>query len=829
MTVFSKDAAKAGVLFFMSLATYHKKRDFNRTPEPAGRGRRKPARQLRFVIQKHDASRLHYDFRLELDGVLKSWAVPKGPSLDPDHKSLAVAVEDHPVDYGDFEGVIPEGEYGGGTVLLWDTGTWEPLHDPAAGLKNGKLHFVLRGKKLHGEWSLVRMHGKAGDDGKNWLLIKIRDEFADAGNAILADAPKSVKSSRSLEQIAGERDRVWSSDAKSAGALTGAVQSKFPGSFSPQLAVLAEAPPAGQQWLHEIKYDGYRLQSRLRDGKVQLITRNGKDWTAKFPGIAKALAKLKADSAILDGEVVVLDAKGRSDFQSLQQVLKEKTSAEPVLYAFDLLYCDGFDLRESPLIERKELLEEILKRSDLHGRIHYSEHVQEDGAAVVEKACQLDLEGVVSKQIDAPYVSRRDASWVKSKCGHRQELVIIGHTDPRGARVGFGSLLLGYHDDKNRLVYAGRVGTGFDEKMLKKTLSRLHALGVDKPPTDIPPPARERHAAHWVKPQLVAEIRFTGWTRDGLLRHPVFVAFRSDKPAKQIVRETPAIRLTHPDKILFPDCGTTKQDLADYYQVAAQWMLPLVLDRPLALVRCPDGLASKCFFQRNWSKMLPEPIDKIDVGEGKKHEFHITAHDLPAILAMVQMSVLEIHTWGCRDENVERPDQLIFDLDPGADVEWKTVIKAARQVKGTLEKLGLPTFVKTSGGKGLHITVPIQPTVDWDSAKAFTSTIAHSLAEDSDLFVANMRKDLRGGKVYVDFNRNGRSATAAAPYSTRARPGAPIAMPISWDELGKLKSADQFKVATVQRYLRKRKSDPWADFEKARVDLFQIIGRNTKT
>jgi bifunctional non-homologous end joining protein LigD len=851
----------------VSLATYQKKRQFNRTPEPRGRVIHKSGKTLRFVIQKHDASRLHYDFRLELGGVLKSWAVPNGPSLDPGRKVLAVQVEDHPIDYGDFEGVIPKGQYGGGTVLLWDKGTWQPLDDPVAGLKNGKLHFVLNGKKLHGAWALVRMGGRAGGDGKNWLLMKSKDEYASAERDILASAPKSVKTTRTLEQIADARDDVWNSNSKGSAPIAGAVKSSWPGQFSPQLAVLAEAPPSGDQWLHEIKFDGYRILARIKAGKVQLMTRNAKDWTQKFPNIARALSRLKVDSAIVDGEVVVQDKQGRSDFQALQAMLKNKESVEPVFFAFDLPFCDGLDLRRAKLLDRKEKLKSILEKSDLAPRVFFGDHVRGGGDAVIHKACGMGLEGIVSKRIDAQYVSRRDATWLKSKCGQRQEFVVIGYTDPQGSRTGFGSLLLGYHDGNKKLVYGGRVGTGFDERLLGSTFKQLKQLQQSDPPTDIPPPRREQRDAHWVEPKLVAEIGFTAWTRDGVLRHPVFVAFRSDKPASQIVRELPmrrqkvkqinsfggrkspapapadsgrralaksalkagddslaGVTLTHPQRVLYPDSGTTKRDLADYYASVQQWMLPHVVGRPLALVRCPGGVASKCFFQRNWTDTLPPAIGRVDVGQGKK-EFHVTVSDLAGVISLTQMSVLEIHTWNCRSDDVERPDQLVFDLDPGPDLPWKRVIEGARLLYRTLESLRLPMFLKTSGGKGLHITIPIEPTIDWDSAKSFCETIAKSLAQKNDLFVANMRKDLRGGKIYLDYNRNGRSATAVAPYSTRARAGAPISMPISWDELGRLESANHFTVETAGRYLDRRKADPWRSFERSRVDLRKLVSK----
>jgi bifunctional non-homologous end joining protein LigD len=524
----------------MTLATYRKKRQFNKTPEP--RGQKVPSTSshpLIFVIQKHAATRLHYDFRLELDGVLKSWAVPKGPSLDPARKVLAVQVEDHPLDYANFEGIIPKGQYGGGTVLLWDRGTWEPLGDPHEGLAAGKLHFILHGKKLHGEWALLRMHGKTWEGEKNWLLMKIKDADADPHADVTKDEPKSVESSRTIEQIAEAPRGVWSSQNEEMSSIPGAVKAPWPKWFSPELALLVESPPAGDEWLHEIKFDGYRIMARIKSGKVQLMTRHGKDWTSKFPSLAKALLNLKADWCILDGEAVILDDKGRSDFQALQESLKNPATANPVYYVFDLPYCGGFDLRASPLIKRKKELQKILKAADLKPRIVFSEHVIGSGEKLIEKACTLGLEGVVSKRVDSPYVSRRDASWVKSKCGMRQEFVIVGYSDPQGSRKGFGSLLLGYHDKKNGLQFAGRVGTGFNDQMLSKTEKQLRGLQTDSLPLESPPPARERRGAHWIKPELVAEVKFTGWTRDGMLRHPVFVAFRTDKPASEVVRETP--------------------------------------------------------------------------------------------------------------------------------------------------------------------------------------------------------------------------------------------------------------------------------------------------
>jgi bifunctional non-homologous end joining protein LigD len=845
----------------MPLQTYRQKRNFSLTPEPKGAPRAKHKSGLQFVIQKHDASRLHYDFRLELDGTLKSWAVPKGPSLDPARKALAVQVEDHPLEYGNFEGVIPEGQYGGGTVLVWDRGTWEPVGNPRDGFAAGKLHFVLHGQKLKGEWALVRMHGGTGGDGKNWLLMKVADQYASKTRDILNDAA-SVKSKRSMNQIAGDRDDVWSGEAKQTSKLSGAARSAMPEKLSPQLAVLAEHPPQGDQWIHEIKFDGYRLVCFIKAAKVTLLTRNGLDWTHRFPEIAKALARLKVDSAIIDGEAVVLDKEGRSDFQALQAMFKGKSEATAVLYAFDLPFCDGLDLREAPLLQRKKRLEELLGNGDLAPRVNFSDHVKGSGDKVISKACRMGLEGIISKRADAPYVSRRDPSWLKSKCGNRQEFVIIGYTDPEGSRQGFGSLLLGYHDEKKRLVYGGRVGTGFGDQQLRRLHGQLQEIGQDAPPTDIAPPRREQRHAHWVHPTLVAEVRFTGWTRDGVLRHPAFIALRSDKPAAQIVREKPlqprklaalsanqshrhptaknggrpsapknvdqakqfaGVNLSHPDKQLYPDVAVTKRDLAEYYQAVSEWMLPRVVDRPLALVRCPNGQAGKCFFQRNWNETMPSAVGKVDVGKAQTKEQHVAIRDLAGVISLVQIGVLEIHTWNCRGDDIERPDQLVFDLDPGPDLPWKRVIEAVQLLDRILRSLKLPTFLKTTGGKGFHVTIPIEPDVQWDAAKSFCQTIAQALVQKSNLFVANMRKDLRGGKVYIDYNRNDRTATAVAPYSTRARAGAAVSMPIAWRELGKMKSADQFTVKSSLAYLAKRRMDPWRDFEKSRVNIRRIL------
>jgi bifunctional non-homologous end joining protein LigD len=842
----------------MSLETYRKKRDFRLTPEPEGKARRPRKDGLAFVIQKHEASRLHYDFRLELEGALKSWAVPKGPSLDPTKKSLAVQVEDHPLDYGEFEGVIPKGQYGGGTVLLWDRGVWTPLNDPVEGHRSGKLHFRLEGQKLRGEWTLVRMHGASGDGGKNWLLIKSRDQFADPTRNIVEEARSSVRSGRTLDRIRDARDEVWSPEAQATARLERARRSAMPTALSPQLAVLADRPPEGDEWLHEVKYDGYRLVAFISNGKVRLRTRRGNDWTERFSAVAEALSQLKVDSAVIDGEVVVFDKSGRSDFQSLQAMLKDGARASPVFVAFDLPYCDGMDIRSARLDERKKRLDEILRRSGPGPRILYSDHIRGHGGRAVERACRMGLEGIISKRADAPYVSRREPTWLKSKCVQRQEFVIVGYTDPRGGRSVLGALLLAVHDDRGRLVYAGRVGTGFGESTLRDLRARLEAIPTDGPPAGLSPTPRAGRGSHWVEPTLVAEVRFTEWTRDGVLRNPTFIALRSDKPVSKIVRERPikpeatsrsrrsvarrdgpsgpfsasarpepsavaGVRLTHPEKVMYPSPKITKREIAEYYVAVQKWMLPFVAGRPLTLLRCPDGVSGKCFYQRNWNSTMPPAIGKVRVGGPEKQEEHVILYDARGLVALVQMGVLEIHCWNGTATDVEHPDQLIFDLDPGDGVPWKRIVEGARALKKLLDSLGLPSFIKTSGGKGFHVVVPIQPNIDWESAKSFTKTIAEDLSRGSDIFVANMRKELRRGKIYIDYNRNDHFATAVAPYSARSRAGAPVSMPIPWRELSRLESADQYDLHNAVRYCARRSADPWRDFERSRVNLRSLV------
>jgi bifunctional non-homologous end joining protein LigD len=853
----------------MGLAEYRRKRDFKKTPEPGANGKR--AKGNSFVIQKHHASRLHYDFRLELDGTLKSWAVPKGPSLNPSVKSLAVQVEDHPLDYASFEGTIPRGQYGGGTVMVWDRGTWEPEGDAEKDFKRGKLSFELHGEKLSGRWSLVRMGGRAGEGGKNWLLIKSDDDSANKRKNILTAEPNSVISGRDLKEIAAAKGSVWNSSRKKsksasekkaatkssrrrpsktavkAGSVLSAVKKPMPKDFRPQLATLGTSVPQGDDWLHEMKFDGYRLLAFIEKSKVRLATRNGNDWTHKFPTLAKAVAELNLDSAILDGEVVSLDEEGLPNFQQLQNLPKRRDDSELVIYFFDLPYYGGYSLTETPLVERKELLANILGTSK-HGTIRYSEHIEGQGGDVLENACQLKMEGVVSKLRDSRYVQSRSPSWIKSKCTKRQELVIAGFTRPTGSRVGFGALLLGYYKDR-KLVYAGRVGTGFNSASLKQLHGELKKLTRKASPFEETLSRSESRGVAWVEPKLVGEIEFTEWTDEGLLRHPSFQGLRQDKPAKQIVREVPkatkplqakadkmnrtsrikkssaddnaaiaGVTITHPDRVVYPEQGLTKLDLATYYEAVADWILPYIVGRPLTLVRCPQGRKKQCFYQKHLTDSMPGELQGVVIN--KDEEEYVVVNDLAGLISLVQMGVMEFHPWGAHADSFEEPDQIVFDLDPGPDVVWSEVIDAARLLHKELTKHKLKSFVRTSGGKGLHVVLPLKPGGTWEEVKGFARQMAMQLqASDPKRFIAVSTKAKRNKKIFIDYLRNSRGATSVASYSTRARAGAPVAMPLRWEELGKLKSADQYTVENAIRRLASLRKDPWEGFFRTRQRL----------
>ena len=865
----------------MSLAKYRQKRRFDRTPEPTGKpAQGRARREPKFVVQKHDATRLHYDFRLELDGVLKSWAVPKGPCLDPTVKRLAVQVEDHPLEYATFEGSIPEGQYGAGEVIVWDRGTWQPPADTAAGLRRGKLEFELEGEKLQGGWLLLRMAGPKSEGGKNWLLVKRRDKASQPLDKfdITTREPQSVKSGRRLEELRKPSPQANSHPSSRAPngkprtsrpkrSKSRARADPLPRSIDVQLATLADRPPEGKEWLHELKFDGYRLVARVGDGKAQLFTRNHLDWTHRYAPIAHLLAQLDVDSAILDGEVVVQLASGLTSFQALQNALRDKSSEQLVYYVFDLLYLNGHDLRSQPLLERKRLLQELLARAD--PQLQFSEHWEGNGSRFLRECCRRGLEGIVSKRGDRPYLAARTTDWLKIKCTLREELVIGGFTESEARHRDFGALLLGYFDGR-QLIYAGRVGTGFDAKLLAELRQRLNKLETDRSPFDTIPPRERTRGVRWVQPRLVAQIAFGGWTSAGILRHPSFQGLREDKRAadvswpeslplekpnstrsKPMKRTKPGaaprraksprqpaksagpadagelpVRLTNPDRILFPETGLTKRGLAEYYAQVAEWILPHLAGRPLSMLRCPEGREGACFFQKHAAAGTPDALRRIEIQEKEEVETYLIADDLPGLLSLAQMSILEIHPWGSRGDRLEQPDRLIFDLDPGPGVPWKDVVQAAFAMRDSLAQIDLQSFVKTTGGKGLHIVVPLAPRrADWDAAKAFARSVAeHFAAEQPERFIATMSKAQRKGKIFIDYLRNDRGATAVAPYSTRAKPSAPVSCPVSWNELSaKLGPAD-FTVANVPSRLRALRRDPWPGFFTLKQQLPKLSG-----
>ncbi len=898
----------------MSLDTYRKKRNFGVTPEPRGRTRKSAAPGLLFIVQKHRASHLHYDFRLELDGVLLSWAVPKGPSVDPADKRLAMHTEDHPIEYGGFEGVIPAGEYGGGTVLLWDRGVWMPEGDPREGYRKGKLKFRLEGDKLKGGWTLVRAHGARNADGKSWFLIKADDEHARRGEGarLVTDATLSVASGRDLDEIAADPDRVWHSNRSVAdnvragevkkrkprlalAKVRGARKATLPVALTPQLATLAKAPPRGAGWVHEIKYDGYRMVCRIAGNEARMYSRNGKEWTAQFAPIARALGRLPVREAWIDGEVVVMQADGRTSFQALQNALSTGDTSRMVFWAFDLPHVDGYDLSHAPLTERKRVLKQILEGQP--AVLRYSEHLDGPGEAVHGEACRLGLEGIVSKRADAPYRSRRGSEWLKVKCAQRQEMVIGGYTDPRGSRTGFGALLLGVHDTEGKLRYCGKVGTGFDDATLGMLAPILARKERARSPFADPPTGYEAKGAHWVTPDLVAEIAFTEWTRDGTVRHPSFQGLREDKKARDVVLERPVdadalatpdakaqpagptsattdppagraktgstrraaatsssaaagdrasaggraaagkgsggraaraagsatpdavagIAISHPDKVLYPEAGFTKRDLARYYEAIGEWMLPHVAGRPLTLVRCPEGWERPCFFQKHAKAGTPQAVEKVEVPEGNGGTAtYMMANTVPALVALLQMGVLEFHVWGSRQPHLDRPDRLVFDFDPDEDLGWETLVEGVDLLRTLLDNVGLRGFVKTTGGKGLHVVVPVKPVHDWDVVKRFTKAMADLLVQASPArFTSNLAKSHRGGKIFIDYLRNAEGATAVAAYSARAKAGAPVSTPIAWEELDRDVRFAHFNIRNVPRRLARLKRDPWQGFDHA--------------
>lgn len=802
-----------------ALQEYERKRNFRKTPEPAAQVPKRKSKEPIFVVQEHHASHLHYDFRLEVDGVLKSWAVPKGPSLDPSLKRLAVQVEDHPLSYAKFEGHIPEPEYGAGDVYIWDQGTWQAEGDPAESLRKGKIEFTLKGKKLKGRWLLFRTRT---DKGKaQWILRKRTDDFAlaGAGDQDISTAQSAVRSAKP-------------SPAKAKSPARKEKISPLPDFLDLELALLVEEPPKGEGWIHETKYDGYRTQARVDQGVVQLLTRTAQDWTKKFPTVARALQKLKVQNAIFDGEIVWIDEKGRSDFQSLQNALKHKESSSLIYYVFDLLYLNGEDLREISLLERKKILEDLL--APLAGTaVLFSDHLRGEAEEFLEAACDLQLEGIVSKKADSPYMAGRSDNWVKSKCKQRQEFVIGGYTEGEGARKGFGALLLGVYENE-KLRYVGRVGTGFNSDSLLALRERLEKVEQSKNPFALGSVKGGREI-HWVKPVLVAEVAFSNWTEEGILRVPVFQGLREDKPANQIRREKAARApsetkpsrqatlqkpLTNPDKILYADEGITKLEVLDYYEKVSKWMLPLVADRPLTLVRCPEGTSGSCFYQKHSPKKLPESIHAVCIKEKTATRDYMTIDSMTGVQELVQMGALELHLWNCLKNDVKHPDQVVLDLDPGPGIEWKQLVQAARDMKSILDDLNLQSFVKVTGSKGIHLHVPVSPVYSWDQIKEFALTLAQELvSRKPELYTTTLSKKARGQKIFIDYLRNALSATAVAPYSLRARPQSAVALPVEWEELSKLKSSADFDLKRALKKIRSRTRDPWAGFQESAQEI----------
>src|SRR5690348_11655588 len=802
----------------LDIQTYYRKRDFTKTKEP--RGRTLKGSGDIFVVQKHEASRLHWDFCLELDVVLKSWAVPKGPSIDPGEKRLAMRSEDHPLDYGTFEGTIPAGEYGGGTVMLWDKGRWipQPGKDPSKTIEEGHLHFTLEGERMKGEWVLFRLSPRPGERGEPWMLKKVSDQYADPdnGDALVDEGTTSVTTGRTMAEIAAGED-VWRSNrGGQKGGRAKKKAAKAPPPFQPpQLATLVDDVPTGSDWLYEYKYDGYRLLLSVGDGVASAFTRHGKDWSDKFKALVKAAANLPA-GCLIDGEAVALDENGKPSFQLLQSTLKHRKGANLVFYAFDLLVDQGEDIKRLPNIVRKDRLASLL--AGVNRPIIYGDHVIGKGEALFKEVCRQKGEGIVAKKASCPYKGVRTRNWLKIKCIERQEFVIVGWSDS-DKRLGFRSLLLAAKE-KGKLTYVGKVGTGFNAKSIEQMMELMRPLEVDKAPVDVP--RADRKGAHFIQPRLVAEIAFTEFTNEGILRHPSFIGLREDKPASEVVVETPkhlsksekkdrataesfGIKISNPERVIYPDEGLTKRDLADYYAAVEALIMVDAAHRPMTLIRCPQGRSKKCFFQKHDTGSFGPDVKHVPVKEKKGIvQDYLYFDDIKGLLACVQMGTIEFHGWGSRSDRIEYPDRLVFDLDPDVGLDFGKVKEAAVRLRGLLKELGLETFPLLSGGKGLHVVAPLDQSADWPAVSDFAERFSRAIAEaEPEMFTANIRKVQRKGRIFLDWLRNQRGSTAVMPYSARAREGAPVAAPIAWDELDKYEGGNHFTIRDADELLER--------------------------
>lgn len=852
-----------------TLDDYNRMRDFAATPEPAAKRSRKSAKTahaLQFCIQKHDASRLHYDFRLELDGALKSWAVPKGPSLDPKAKRLAVHVEDHPLDYATFEGNIPEGHYGAGDVIVWDRGVWIPQDDPHEAYEKGRLKFELQGEKLSGLWNLVRTHMPGKQE--QWFLIKHQDQAArpESEYDVVQAEPNSVLSDRTLvpkrrgkaaaaKAVKQPEKAVQAKSPRGAAktTLSGAVAGPLPDTLKPELATLVESAPDGE-WLYEIKFDGYRVMARIEHGDVRLLTRNGHDWTHKLPRQAEALAELGLESAWLDGEMVVANDQGVPDFQALQNAFEAGSSGKIAYYLFDMPYLNGMDLRKVPVQERRTALAAVLEPNE-SPLLRFSDAFEETPEALLNSACQMQMEGLIGKRIGSAYVSRRSNDWIKLKCKNRQEFVVVGFSDPKGARSAFGALLLGLHDaDSGQLRYAGKVGTGFNETTLKSIYQQLLPLETKKAAVVNPPSGYEAKGVHWLEPTLLAEVAFAEMTKDGSVRHAVFHGLRNDKPAKDITQElakpvkktaaakktkakdepgaTPAktkskakapaldgkVRITHPERVIDASSGTTKLQLAEYYASVAEFILPELADRPVALVRAPDGIAGELFFQKNAERLAIPGITSLD--KALTGQPVMIINNAEALIGAVQMSTVELHTWNATSVDLDKPDRFVLDLDPDPALPWKSMVEATQLTLSVLDELGLKAFLKTSGGKGIHVVVPLTRKLGWDEVKGFSHAIVSHMAKLlPDRFSAVSGPKNRVGRIFIDYLRNGLGATTICAYAARTREGLPVSVPVFREEVAELKGANLWNVHNVHERLAEVGHEPWAGLKRTRQSI----------